>query len=147
MRRRLRRSRYYVGVSEPGVAGTCADEAQLAVLSSGVSTLLSSFGDVVVETAGQRPPRAVRRLIESGDLTGYQIETSLARLEQRPGEYRAVVMVVVASFPERNVRSVLEGSARVAAPRLDRETLGALMEGALASALRDLPRALALSSR
>jgi hypothetical protein len=67
-------------------------------------------------------------------------------LETRPdGAVRAQVSVVVQTYPDRNVRSMLSGAATVmgeSGPAAQR----AAIEGALTSALRNLSTAMAASS-
>jgi hypothetical protein len=98
--------------------------------------------DGVEIAPGNERPRAARQVLRRRDLVGYYIDSSIVALEERPnGGLRARVSVVLQSYPDRNIRSMLNGAATVMGARGSQAQQQAI-QGALRGALRNLPQAM-----
>ena len=134
--------RYYVGVGLPGsrVVGLTADA--MAAARTFLRERVDAMDGVVLAPDVERA-REAQQVLRSRSLVGFYLDSSLVSLDQRPdGSVRAQVSVVVQSYPDRNVRSMLNGAATVsgqAGPAAQR----AAIEGALEGAMRNLGTAFA----
>lgn len=132
--------RYYVAVGRPAtrapeVAAGDLDRA-LQVLRERVSSI-----DGVVLAPPDEPPSQVRSVLRARNLRGYYIESSVTSIEQKPGGgVRAAVSVIVATYPDRAMRAIMQGAA-TAMGGGDSKTQA--MAAALKSALNQLPQAMA----
>mgnify|MGYP001948514249 CR=1 FL=1 len=80
-----------------------------------------------------------------GKLSPEQVE-AIVEIDQRPGGgLRARVSVVLQSYPDRNIRSMLNGSATVMGATGTQAQQQAI-EGAIRGALRNLPQAMAAAA-
>lgn len=130
-------ARYYVGVGVPGTKLSSIDRAVLESARSFIAGRVQQIEGVVVAPE-RETPRQAQQVIRQRALTGFYLDSSIVSLETRAdGGVRAQVSVVVQSYPDRNVRSMLNGAATVmgesgtAAQR-------AAIEAALTGALRNL---------
>ncbi|UJR80352.1 HEAT repeat domain-containing protein [Sandaracinus amylolyticus] len=137
--------RFYVGVGMPGTKVAAVDRAVLASARGFIASRVQQLEGVVVAPESESP-RQAQQVIRQRSLTGFYLDSSIVSLETRPdGGVRAQVSVVVQTYPDRNVRSMLNGAATVmgetgvAAQR-------AAIEGALNGALRNLGTAMGAGS-
>lgn len=133
-------ARYYVGVGMPGTTIQVSRES-LASAREFIASRVQSIPGVVVA-----PPReasgAARRVLSRRRLTGYYLDSSIVRIEDRNGGTRAVVSVIVNTYPGRDMRVILQGAATVqgaTGASAERQAI----QGALTGALRRLPQAFA----
>jgi len=133
-------AQYYVGVGMPGTTIQVSRES-LASARRFIESRVQSIPGVVVA-----PPRegngAARRVLSRRHLTGYFLDSSIVRIEDRNGGTRAVVSVIVNTYPGRDMRVILQGAATVqgaSGASAERQAI----EGALTGALRRLPQAFA----
>ena len=84
---------------------------------------------------------AATREIAKRRLKGYFLDSSVVSLERKNGGVRAVVSVIVGTYPGRDMRAMLRGAA-TAPGGLDHTTVEQAIEGAIVGALRRLPQAL-----
>jgi hypothetical protein len=97
--------------------------------------------DGVVLAPLDEPPSQVRSVLRARNLRGYYIESSVTSIEQKPGGgVRAAVSVIVATYPDRAMRAIMQGAA-TAIGGGDSKTQA--MAAALKSALNQLPQAMA----
>ena len=97
--------------------------------------------DGVVLAPADEPPSQVRSVLRARNLRGYYIESSVTSIEQKPGGgVRAQVSVIVATYPDRAMRAIMQGAA-TAMGGGDSRTQA--MAAALKSALNQLPQAMA----
>ncbi|MCG8554597.1 MAG: HEAT repeat domain-containing protein [Proteobacteria bacterium] len=131
--------RYYVGVGMPGSRVASVDRSTLLHARSFLERALHKMEGVVVAPEHESR-RAAKRVIERKALRGYYLDSSVVSLERRrAGSVRAVVSIVVNTYPERNMKAVLRGAATVHGS----SDGGKAIEGAYRGALRRLPQALA----
>lgn len=135
-------ARYYVGVGVPGTKVAGLDRRTLESARGFIAGRVQQLEGVRVAPESESP-RDAAQVIRRDSLTGYYLDSSIVSVETRPdGAVRAAVSVIVQSYPDRNVRSMLQGAATVmgesgaAAQR-------AAIEAALNSALRNLGSAMA----
>lgn len=137
-------ARYYVGVGLPGTRGTSLDAAALrevrAVLVREVATLEGVEVAPENETANQTNGVLRRR-----SLAGFFLDSSITTLESSPTGTRAVISVIVGTYPGRDMRAMLQGSATVPGAT-GPEAQQMALEGAIRGALRRLPQAMAASA-
>ena len=134
--------RFYVGVGMPGTKVAAIDPAVLRGARAFIATRVQALEGVVVAPESETSRQATQ-VLRSRSLTGFYLDSSIVSLETRAdGGVRAQVSVVVQTYPDRNVRSMLNGAATVmgesgaAAQR-------AAIEAALTGALRNLGTAMA----
>lgn len=137
--------RYYVGIGTPGTRVAAVDPSVLRSARAFIESRVRQIEGVVVAPESENP-REAQRILRERALVGFYLDSSIVNLETRPdGAVRAQVSVVVQTYPDRNVRSMLSGAATVmgeSGPAAQR----AAIEGALTSALRNLSTAMAASS-
>lgn len=130
-------ARFYVAVGRPGSNVSSVSRETLDALRTFIARQVAVNAGVRIAPEDESAPSAQRALREE-NLTGYFLDSSIVVLEElQEGGVRARVSVVVQSYPERNIRSMLSGAATVTAgrgPAVEQQAL----EGALRSALRGL---------
>jgi hypothetical protein len=137
--------RFYVAVGRPGttvsgISGGTLDSAQQIIRTS-----LGGMSGVRLAPPSE-PTGDAQRILRSDSLVGYYLDSSIASVEERPGGgLRASVSVVVQSYPDRNIRSMLNGAATVMGASGETARRQAI-EGALRAALRNLPQAMEASA-
>jgi hypothetical protein len=131
------RARYYVAVGRPGTNIRTVSPATLDGLRTFIAQQARSIPGVELAPEGERRADA-NRVLRSRGLVGYFLDSSILELEERPGGgVRARVSVVVQTYPDRNIRSMLSGSATVTSGAGETARRQAI-EGALRGALRGL---------
>jgi hypothetical protein len=137
--------RYYVGVGTPGTKVAALDPSVLRSARSFIESRVRQIEGVVIAPETETP-RQAQKVLRDRSLVGFYLDSSIVSIDVRAdGSVRAQVSVMVQTYPDRNVRSMLSGAATVigesgaAAQR-------AAIEGALTSALRNLSAAMAASS-
>nr|MDQ3033471.1 hypothetical protein [Myxococcota bacterium] len=134
-------ARFYVGVGMPGTTVASVDRTTLQSARSFIAGRVQQLDGVRVAPE-RESPRDATQVIRRESLTGFYLDSSIVSVETRPdGGVRAAVSVVVQSYPDRNVRSMLSGAATVmgeSGPAAQR----AAIEAALTGALRNLGTAM-----
>ena len=136
---------YYVGIGNPGAQGNAANAATLRRAKEILARLARELEGVEVAPDGESNA-AAQRVIQRRNLTGYYLDSSVVSLGEAGGGTRAVVSVILNTYPGRDMRAILQGSATVpgaTGPAAQEQAL----EGALRGALRRLPQAMAASRR
>lgn len=136
---------YYVGIGNPGAQGDAANAATLRRAKEILARLARELEGVEVAPDGESNA-AAQRVIQRRNLTGYYLDSSVVSLGEAGGGTRAVVSVILNTYPGRDMRAILQGSATVpgaTGPAAQEQAL----EGALRGALRRLPQAMAASRR
>jgi len=134
-------ARYYVGVGMPG-ANADVDRGVLRDARELIERRVARIDGVVVAPEDESSGQA-RRVLRRRDLTGYFLDSSVVRVEERGGGIRAVVSVIVGTYPGRDMRVILQGAATVQGGRGGSVAQRQAIEGALTGALRRLPQAFA----
>ena len=89
--------------------------------------------------------RAATRVLRRQRLAGFFVDSSIVRIEESGGGTRAVVSVIVNTYPGRDMRAILNGAATVrgeSGPGAVRTAV----EAALRSAMRRLVQAMEASA-
>lgn len=135
-------AQYYVAVGTPGTKVRGISRDVLRAARASIERTASGVDGVRIAPDGERP-RAAQRVISQDGLVGYFIDSSIVAIEERPGgATRARVSIVLQSYPDRNIRSMMNGAATVTGARGAQAQQQAI-EGALRGALRSLPQAMA----
>ncbi len=136
--------RYYVAVGAPATKVRSVDPATLASAQQVIRSTTAAISGVRLAPE-RESARSAQQVISDASLTGYYLDSSIVSVEQTAQGLRAAVSVVVQSYPDRNIRSMLNGAATVpggSGAAAQRQAI----EGALRGALRNLPQALAASA-
>ncbi len=129
--------KYYVGIGTPGTKANL-DPETLRRARDFLESRLREVDGVVIAPANEKP-RAARSVLQEKKLAGYYLDSSVVSVEKRPGgDVRAVVSVIVGSYPGREMRMILQGAATVMGG--DSSTQMQAIEGAFRGALRNLPK-------
>lgn len=134
-------SRYYVGVGTPGTAAKNVGPELLSGATGVLRGLVGAVDGVVLAPADESNAQ-VRRRLQQQSLSGYFIDSSVVRVDDQDGSVRVDVSLIVNTYPGRDMRAILNGSATVRGSSGERARRRA-MEGAFTGALRRLPQALA----
>lgn len=133
-------ARYYVGVGMPGSTGGDVDRRVLSQAREFITQRVRTIDGVRLAPENESSSSA-RRVLGRERLTGYYLDSSIVRVERTGGNTRAVVSVIVGTYPGRDMRVILQGAATVqgggTGPGADKQAI----EGALTGALRRLPQA------
>lgn len=135
-------ARFYVAVGRPGTTVTSVNRGTLDSLQGFLETQLRGMAGVEVAPQNQTAA-AANRVMRERRLVGYYLDSSIVEVTSRPeGGMRVRVSVVVQTYPGRDIRSMLSGSATVTAGSGPAVTQQAI-EAALRGALRGLPNVMA----
>ncbi|MCB9591309.1 MAG: HEAT repeat domain-containing protein [Sandaracinaceae bacterium] len=137
-------ARYYVAVGPVATKARGIDRGTLDAARQTVRSTAQGISGVRMAPDSESP-RAATAVLQSDSLSGYYLDVSITSVEQTGQGLRAAVSVVVQSYPDRNIRSMLSGAATVpggSGPTAERQAI----EGALRGALRNLPQAMAASA-
>lgn len=138
-------ARYYVGIGLPGTQQPSIDRGTLQRAQDFLKQQVASMDGVRVAPDGENN-RAAERILREARLTGYYVDSSIVRIEETGAGTRAVVSVIVGTYPGRDMRAILQGAATV--PGATGEAaVRAAIEGALRGAMRRLPQAMEASRR
>jgi HEAT repeat protein len=131
--------RYYVAVGKPGSRSPAVSDEDLERAQQILRERLGEIDGVVVATAVESPT-AVRNLLRNRKLKGFYIDSSVVAIENKPGGgVRASVSVILATYPDRAMRAIMQGAATAIGGG---DVKSQAMAGALKSALNQLPQAL-----
>lgn len=136
-------ARYYVGVGTPGTT-VGVDRRVLDAVRRFLVERVGQIDGVVVAPEDESS-RQAQRVLRSRRLSGYFLDSSIVQVEERNGGTRAVVSVIVGTYPGRDMRVILQGAATVQGGGSGAQVQQQAIEGALTGALRRLPQALAAS--
>lgn len=132
--------RYYIAVGRPASRVPDMVAAELERVHQVLVERLGQIDGVVVAPTGESPA-AVRKVLRSRSLKGFYIDSSVTSLDLKPGGgVRAAVSVIVATYPDRAMRAIMQGSATAMGGG---DIRAQAVTGAFRSALSQLPQALA----
>jgi hypothetical protein len=132
--------RYYVAVAKPAsrvgdIPSTELDRAHQVLVER-----LKQIDGVVIAPSDESPA-AVRKVLRSQSLRGFYIDSSVTNVDAKPGGgTRVAVSVIVATYPDRAMRAIMQGTATALGGG---DTRAQAVAGAFRSALSQLPQALA----
>lgn len=131
---------YLVAVGMPGAKAENVSRQMLFDARIFVSEHLVALNGVEL-APDELTPADAKREIAQRKLYGYYIESSIVTLESTGAGVRAVVSMIVLSYPGREMRGMLRGAA-TASGRYNPETAEQAIQGAFLGALRHLPAVL-----
>ena len=134
------RPQYLVAVGMPGAKAERVSRQMLFDARIYLSEQLLELEGVELAPDDLTPADAKREIAQR-KLHGYYIESSIVTLEPKGVGVRAVVSIIVLSYPGRDMRGMLRGAA-TASGRYSAETAEQAVQGAFVGALRRLPTVL-----
>jgi hypothetical protein len=137
--------KYYVGIGMPGSRAPTVDKETLRQTRKYIEGQVRAVEGVIIAPE-KETPSAVRKVLKAKKLRGYYLDSSVVTVDALPeGGARASVSIIVGTYPERNMRTILQGSARVIGNAGSTKTQA--IEGAFRGALRQLPKVLNMSDQ
>ncbi|HEX7478002.1 MAG TPA: HEAT repeat domain-containing protein [Polyangiales bacterium] len=131
---------YYVAIAEPATRVASVDRKALAQARDYIKQRVSEMQGVVLapDTEGSND---AERVLKRKGLKGYYLDSSITSVEKKPdGATRVAVSVIVATYPGRDMRAIMQGAATVSGG--GSQDYGQALQGALSGALRQLPQAM-----
>jgi hypothetical protein len=131
--------RFYVAIGKPG---TRLPEISTSDLTFVQQTLRQRVGEMdgVVIASGEETPTVVRNVLKARKLKGYYIDSAVTSVTEKPGGgVRVAVSVIVATYPDRAMRAIMQGAATAMGGS---DAKAQAVAGALRSALGQLPQAM-----
>lgn len=132
---------YLVAVGMPGAKADRVSRQMLFDARIFLSEQLLALEGVELAPDDLTPADAEREIAQRR-LAGYYLESSIVTLEPKGSGVRAVVSIIVLSYPGRDMRGMLRGAA-TASGRYSAGTAEQAVQGAFVGALRSLPTVLA----
>jgi hypothetical protein len=128
----------------PGSSVDSVDARMLEAARAFIAQRIETIDGVVVAPTNESNA-AARRVLRRRNLTGYYIDSSIVRIEPRGGGTRAVVSLILNTYPGRDMRVILQGAATVQGGGSGTAVQRQAIEGAFTGALRRLPQAMEAS--
>lgn len=132
--------RYLLAVGMPGAKAERVSRQMLFDARIYLSDQLVQLEGIELAPDDLSPADAKSEIARRG-LHGFYLESSVVTLEPKGAGVRAVVSVIVLSYPGRDMRGMLRGAA-TATGRYSPETAEQAIQGAFVGALRRLPTVL-----
>jgi hypothetical protein len=133
-------ARYYVALGRPA---SRAPDVSIGDLDQALQVLrdrLATIDGVVIAPVNESPSQ-VRSVLRARNLRGFYLESAVTSLEQKPGGgVRVAVSLIVATYPDRAMRAIMQGAATAMGGGDSRSQA---MMSAFRSALNQLPAAMA----
>lgn len=131
--------RYYVAVGKPGSRVPEVSSDDLTAVQQVVRQKLGEIDGVVLAPPDEAPG-AVRNVLRARKLKGFYIDSAVTSVAQKPGGgVRVAVSVIVATYPDRAMRAIMQGAATATGGG---DARAQAVAGALKSALSQLPQAM-----
>jgi hypothetical protein len=131
--------RYYVAIGRPASRVPDLPATEIDRVLQSLTERLGQLDGVVLAPQNETPV-AARKVLRSRTLKGFYIDSSVTSIEPKPGGTRASVSVIVATYPDRAMRAIMQGSATAMGGG---DTRAQAVAGAFKSALSQLPQAMA----
>lgn len=131
--------RYYVAIAKPA---SRVPEMASAELDKAHAMLRERVGqlDGVVLAPSAESNASARDVLKARKLKGFYIDSSVTSVEQKPGGgTRVAVSVIVATYPDRAMRAIMQGAATAMGGG---DVRAQALAGAYKSALSQMPQAL-----
>ncbi len=134
-------AKYYVAVAAPGTRVPTIDRKSLTNAQSFMKQRVRQISGVLIAPDGE-DIQAADRVLKKQKLKGFYLDSSILSVEKKSdGATRVAVSVIVATYPGRDMRAIMQGAATVTGS--GPQAYSQALEGALVGALRQLPQALA----
>jgi hypothetical protein len=125
---------YYVAVAEPATRVTELDKRLLAEARTFIRQRVGQISGVRLAPDAETA-QAAEQVLKTQRLKGYYLDSSIVSLEKKPGgETRVAVSIIVATYPGRDMRAIMQGAATVSGG--GNQTYHQAVEGAFSGALR-----------
>ena len=132
---------YYVAVAEPATRVTNLDREALSRARTFIKQRVALLQGVLIAPDSE-DSHAAERILKKRRLKGFYLDSSIVSVEKKSGgATRVAVSVIVATYPGRDMRAIMQGAATVSGG--GDQAYGQAMEGAFSGALRQLSQALA----
>lgn len=132
---------YYVAVAQPATRVTSLDKQLLAQARGFIKERVGQIQGVRLAPDSESAQDA-EQVLKRQRLKGFYLDSSIVSVEKKPGgETRVAVSVIVATYPGRDMRAIMQGAATVSGG--GSQTYSQAVEGAFSGALRQLSQALA----
>jgi HEAT repeats len=132
---------YYVAVAPPASRVPAIDRKALAEARNFIKQRVGQIRGVVLAPDGEDVHTA-DRVLKKNNLKGFALDSAIVSVEQKGSAgTRVAVSVIVATYPGRDMRAIMQGAATVSGGGAEASTQA--LQGALSGALRQLPQALA----
>ena len=134
------KTEYLVAIGMPGAKAERVSRQMLFDARIFLSEQLLSLQGIELAPDDLTPADAKREIVQRR-LDGYYLESSIVSLEPKGPGVRAVVSIIVLSYPGRDMRGMLRGAA-TASGHYGADTAEQAIQGAYVGALRRLPTVL-----
>ena len=132
-------AKFYIAVGTPASRAAGISENELRTAHQTLKARVQEIDGVVLAPANESSTSA-EQVLRSRKLKGFYLESSVTSIENKPdGGVRAVVSLIVATYPGRDMRAVMQGAATALGGG---DIKGQAVEAAFKSALRQLPQAM-----
>ena len=132
--------RYYVALGRPASRAPDVSTGDLEQALQVLRDRLATIDGVVIAPVNESPSQ-VRSVLRARNLRGFYLESAVTSLEQKPGGgVRVAVSLIVATYPDRAMRAIMQGAATAMGGGDSRSQA---MMSAFRSALNQLPAAMA----
>ncbi|HEX4352797.1 MAG TPA: HEAT repeat domain-containing protein [Polyangiales bacterium] len=132
---------YYVAVAAPGTRLATVDKASLGRARDFIKQRMQQIQGVLV-APDIEDSQAAERVLKKKRLKGFYIDSSIVSVEKKSGgATRVAVSVIVATYPGRDMRAIMQGAATVSGG--GDQAYGQALEGAFSGALRQVSQAFA----
>ncbi|HEY2733430.1 MAG TPA: HEAT repeat domain-containing protein, partial [Polyangiales bacterium] len=123
---------YYVSVAAPGTRVTTIDKASLGHARDFIKQRVQQIQGVLVAPDSE-DSQAAERVLKKKRLKGFYIDSSIVSVEKKSGgATRVAVSVIVATYPGRDMRAIMQGAATVSGG--GDQAYGQALEGAFSGA-------------
>jgi hypothetical protein len=131
--------RYYVAIGKPGSRLPEVTSGDIALAEQTLRARVAEL-DGVVLAAGEETPNAVRSVLRTRKLKGFYIDSAVTSVAQTKDGLRVAVSVIVATYPDRAMRAIMQGAATV--PPGGGDAKAQAVAVAVKTALKSLPKAM-----
>jgi hypothetical protein len=132
-------AQFYVAVAEPATRVPNVDKQLLLQAHAFIKQRVGQMQGVRLAPDSESS-QAAEQVLKKQRLKGFYLDSSIVSVEKRPGgETRIAVSVIVATYPGRDMRAIMQGAATVSGA--GSQTYHQALEGAYSGALRQLSQA------
>lgn len=131
---------YYVAVAAPATRVASIDRRALSDARTFIKQRLSQMQGVLI-APDTEDHQTADSVLKKKKLKGFYLDSSIVSVEKKSdGGTRVAVSVIVATYPGRDMRAIMQGAATVTGGN---DAYVQALQGAFSGALRQLPQAMA----
>jgi hypothetical protein len=136
---------YYIAVAEPATRVSSVNRQLLAQARGFIKKKIGVVQGVRIAPDSE-DPQAAERVLKQRGLKGFYLDSSIVSVEKKTdGGTRVAVSVIVATYPGRDMRAIMQGAATVTGA--GDQAYNQAIEGAFNGALRQLSQTLGKARR